>query len=235
MHSVLQNGTNVTFLTFCTTSIFDKRENVNSVNFLVSDHPWCTTKWSLTGGGRLWEKSRKKTQTKLINVITQSYNLTSKNEANRELLIMFSSNSAWNWWNFVRNMIMHGCDNPLFYLQIVLQTSFFQVNCFNMSANVVSTIQKWSFVTFEQRFCYNHTWSCPVVAYRKQKTKEYVKFLAQKVVAVVQEIYVVVAYERVFETVFETNKTVIWKVVAYGRWSLMRSGRYESCFVTRET
>ena len=139
---------------------------------------------------------------------------------------MFSSNSAWNWWNFVRNMIMHGCDNPLFYLQIVLQTSFLQVNCFNMSANVVSTIQKWSFVTFEQRFCYNHTWSCPVVAYRKQKTKEYVKFLAQKVVAVVQEIYVVVAYERVFETVFETNKTVIWKVVAYGRWSLMRSGRF---------
>ena len=165
-------------------------------------------------------KIKKKTQTKLINVITQSYNLTSKNEANRELLIMFSSNSAWNWWNFVRNMIMHGCDNPLFYLQIVLQTSFLQVNCFNMSANLVSTIQKWSFVTFEQRFCYNHTWSCPVVAYRKQKTKEYVKFLAQKVVAVVQEIYVVVA---------------IWKVVAYGRWSLMRSGRYESCFVTRET
>ena len=29
MHSVLQNGTNLTFLTFCTTSIFDKRENVN--------------------------------------------------------------------------------------------------------------------------------------------------------------------------------------------------------------
>ena len=48
-----------------------------------------------------------------------------------------------------------------------------------------------------------------MVAYRKQKTKEYVKFLAQKMVAVVQEIYVVVAYERVFETVFETNKTVI--------------------------
>ena len=33
-------------------------------------------------------------------------------------------------------------------------------------SNLVSTIQKWTFVTFEQRFCYSHTWSCPVVAYR---------------------------------------------------------------------
>ena len=30
-----------------------------TVNSLVSDHPWCTTKWLLTGGGRLWEKPRK--------------------------------------------------------------------------------------------------------------------------------------------------------------------------------
>ena len=30
-----------------------------TVNFLVGDHPWCTTKWSLTGGGRLREKSTK--------------------------------------------------------------------------------------------------------------------------------------------------------------------------------
>ena len=44
---------------------------------------------------------------------------------------------------------------------------------------------------------------CRVVAYPKQKTKEYIKFLAQKVVAVALEIYVVVAYERVFETVFD--------------------------------
>ena len=38
----------------------------------------------------------------------------------------------------------------------------------------------------------------------------------------------VVAYERALETVFELkNKTVVYEVVAYGRWSLMRSGRYE--------
>ena len=31
----------------------------NTVNSLVSDHPWCMTKWSLTGGGRLRERSIK--------------------------------------------------------------------------------------------------------------------------------------------------------------------------------
>ena len=31
----------------------------HTVNFLVSDHPWGTTKWSLTGGGRLRERSTK--------------------------------------------------------------------------------------------------------------------------------------------------------------------------------
>ena len=41
-------------------------------------------------------KIKKKTQTELINVITQSHNLTGKNEANRGQLIMFNSNSAWN-------------------------------------------------------------------------------------------------------------------------------------------
>ena len=34
-----------------------KKSNVKStVNSLVSDRPWCTTKWSLTVGGRLREK-----------------------------------------------------------------------------------------------------------------------------------------------------------------------------------
>ena len=36
-----------------------------------------------------------------------------------------------------------------------------------------------------------------------------------------------VAYQKVFETVFDWDKTIICKVVAYGRWSLTRSGRYE--------
>ena len=44
---------------------------LDKVNSLVSDHPCCTTKWSLPGGGRLWENSRKyEAQTELINVIT---------------------------------------------------------------------------------------------------------------------------------------------------------------------
>ena len=101
-------------------------------------------------------------------------------------------------------------------------------SCYNLSANLVSTIQKWTFVTFEQRSCCNHTWSCPVVAYVKPKTKQYVKFLAQKVVAVVWEIYVVVAYERVCETVFdwETKRLFV-------KWSLTRSGRYERVDCTK--
>ena len=55
-------------------------------------------------------------------------------------------------------------------------------NSYNLSANLVNTIQKLTFVTFEQRFSYNYTWSCRVVTCRKHKTKEYIKFLAQKVV-----------------------------------------------------
>ena len=43
-----------------------------------------------------------------------------------------------------------------------------------------------------------------VVAYQEQNTKGYIKFLALKVVAVAaKNIREVVAYERVFETVFD--------------------------------
>ena len=44
---------------------------ISTVNFLVSDHPCCTTKWSLKEGGRLMEKNEKKyAQTELLTVIT---------------------------------------------------------------------------------------------------------------------------------------------------------------------
>ena len=33
-----------------------------TVNSLVSDYPWFTTKWSLTGGCHLWEKKRRISQ-----------------------------------------------------------------------------------------------------------------------------------------------------------------------------
>ena len=33
--------------------------DTSTVNSLVSDHSWCTTKWSLTGGGHLQENPRK--------------------------------------------------------------------------------------------------------------------------------------------------------------------------------
>ena len=35
--------------------LFNQLFPIHSVNSLVSDHPWYTTKWSLTGGGRLRE------------------------------------------------------------------------------------------------------------------------------------------------------------------------------------
>ena len=137
---------------------------------------------------------------------------------------MFNSNSAWNWWNFVHNMKV--CDNPLFYIEIVLQTSFLYVNCYNLSANLVNTIQKLTFVTFELRFSYNHTRSCRVVAYRKHKTKECIKFLAQKVVAV-GNLGSGRLRKSFWNSVWLRNKRLNCKVVAYGRWSLTRSGRYE--------
>ena len=64
-----------------------------------------------------------------------------------------------------------------------------------LSALWVSAIRNWTFVSSQPWFSYIHTWSYCVVAYQKLKTKEYVKFLALKVVAV--------AYEKAFWTVFE--------------------------------
>ena len=122
---------------------------------------------------------------------------------------------------------MHECDNPLFYLQIVLQTSFLWVNCYNLSANLVSTIQKLTFVTFQQRFSYNHTWSCRLVAYRKQKAKEYIKFLPQKSGrGRLRNLGSGRLRESFWNSVWLRNKTIVSKVIAYGRWSLTRSGRY---------
>ena len=41
-----------------------------TVNYLVSDHPSCTTKWLLTGRWSSMGKIKKKIQPELINVIT---------------------------------------------------------------------------------------------------------------------------------------------------------------------
>ena len=74
-----------------------------------------------------------------------------------------------------------------------------------------------------------------MVTYRKQKTKEYIKFLAQKVVTVALEIKVVVTYERVLkQCLTEKQKDIICEVVAYGRWSLMEGGRLRQVVAMRE-
>ena len=62
-----------------------------------------------------------------------------------------------------------------------------------------------------------------------QKTKEYVEFLAQKVVAVVYEIYLVVTYERVFEMVFDSETK--WLFI---KWLLMGGGRLREVVAMRE-
>ena len=68
-----------------------------------------------------------------------------------------------------------------------------------------------------------------MVAYREQKTKEYIKFLAQKVVAVALEIQVVVTYQRVFETEFD------WETKGlFVKWLLMGGGRLPEVVAMRE-
>ena len=52
---------------------------------LVSDHPRCTATWSLTGGGRLREKSTKEAQTELINVITERLVCASQTAPNENI------------------------------------------------------------------------------------------------------------------------------------------------------
>ena len=142
---------------------------------------------------------------------------------------MFSSNSAWNWWNFVHN-IMHECDNPLFYLRIVFQTSFLLVNCYNLSANLVSTFQKLTFVTFERRsdgfltIIRNHAgWS--LTGNRKQKNVS--NFWPKKWSRSLWKLSSGRLRESFLNSVWLRNKSIICKVVAYGRWSLTRSGRYQ--------
>ena len=59
---------------------------------------------------------------------------------------------------------------------------------------------------------------------QKQRTKEYVKFLTLKVPL---NIWEVVAYERVFKTVFDwETKRNFYKVVAHQEWSQWESWLY---------
>ena len=59
---------------------------------------------------------------------------------------------------------------------------------------------------------------------QKQRTKEYVKFLTLKVAL---NIWEVVAYERVFKTVFDwETKRNFYKVVAHEEWSQWESWLY---------
>ena len=45
--------------------LMKKEKEETKVNSFVSDHPWCTEKGSLTGGGRLWQNVAKLNKLKL--------------------------------------------------------------------------------------------------------------------------------------------------------------------------
>ena len=106
-------------------------------------------------------------------------------------------------------------DNSLQSWYSVNFSFFYTVTTMYLSALWVSAIRNWTFVTFQSWFSY-HTWSCHAVASQKLKTKEWVKFLALKVVACRLR-------ESFLNSVWVRNKTVICKVVE--GWSLTRSGR----------
>ena len=82
-----------------------------------------------------------------------------------------------------------------------------------------------SFVTFGQWFLLqSYVIMSGGRSGQKQRSKEYVKFLALKVVVVALNIWEVVAYGRVFKTVFDwETKRNFYKVVAHEEWSQWES------------
>ena len=63
------------------------------------------------------------------------------------------------------------------YLVTAIQNQVKELYHLSYKSTALIAFKNWTFVTFKQRFSYNHTWPCQVVAYAKQKTTEYVKFL----------------------------------------------------------
>ena len=69
----------------------------NTVNSLVSDHPWGITKWSLTG-----QDKQNKPNTGLINILHKKLTLAAKiRQIETNLFDFFFFTSKFFWWNFV--------------------------------------------------------------------------------------------------------------------------------------
>ena len=96
---------------------------------------------------------------------------------------MFNSNSAWNWWNFVRN-IMHESDNPLFYHRSYYRHLFDRSTAIKYVSLLGQPYSKMNFCDIRATVLLQSYVIMPGGRLLK-KTKEYVKFLAQKVVTVV--------------------------------------------------
>ena len=122
---------------------------------------------------------------------------------------MFNSNSAWNWWNFVHN-IMHESDNiHFFYLQIVLQTSFFVSELLESVSKLGQHYSKINFcdiraTVFLQSYMITLGGHSPERNLGSGRLRQ-----------------------SFWNSDWLGNQRIIFKVVAYGRWSLTRSGHYE--------
>ena len=60
-----------------------------TVNSLVSDHTWCTTKWSLTGGVHLWENQENKLKLNWLMWLHKVITWQDKTQANMRMAIIF--------------------------------------------------------------------------------------------------------------------------------------------------
>lgn len=105
----------------------------------------------------------------------------------------------------------------LIYLQIILQPS--SVNCYNLSARMVSTIKNLNFAAFKKSFFYKHMCSCWVVTKHRKRKQKNMSYFWPRLLKISEKWSL--SYERAFETVsdWETNNNCL-----FTEWSLTGGG-----------
>ena len=138
---------------------------------------------------------------------------------------MFNSNSAWNWWDFVHN-IMHECDNPLFYRHLFCKSAaiicqqtwsaLFKNWLLWYSSNGFLTVIRdhagWSLTGNRKQNSVSHWDSSPKSGRGRGRIRNWGSCRLR---------------ESFWNSVWLRTLRVTCQVVAFGRWSLSRSGRYE--------
>ena len=82
-----------------------------TVNSLVSEHPCCSAKLSLTRGGPLWEKSKNKPKTELMNyncikLIAKIRHLTNATFTKTNLFLVFAIRIVRFVHALMRNVVL---------------------------------------------------------------------------------------------------------------------------------